>query len=141
MSSAHASSGPSPVELSLLLPFSLRRSNIGGGELAFELDMLDGGRRGVALGDDAGDERASSPFRELALLADRWCAPARSSSTARSDGWNPFAVPALAAATGQVATMRAHGTRKRRRKGKEEKDKRKRRRRGGEDGAGEVQRN
>ena len=44
---------------------------------------------------------------------------------------------ALAAATGQVATMRAHGTRKRRRKGKEEKDKRKRRRRAEEDGAGE----
>ena len=42
---------------------------------------------------------------------------------------------ALAAATGQVPTMRAHGTRKRRRKGKEEKDKRKRRKRGGKDGA------
>ena len=86
LSSAHASSGPSPVaELSLFAPLILFFSNSGGGELAFELDMFDGGRRGVTRGDDNGDTRYSSPPRELALLPERWCVD-RNSSTARKDG-------------------------------------------------------
>ena len=71
--SAHASSRASPfTKLSLLLPFILLFSKSGGGELAFELDMFDGGLRGVALGDEVGDDRRSSPPRELALLPERW---------------------------------------------------------------------
>ena len=63
--------GPSAcAELSLLrLPFVVRFSNSGGCELALELDMLDGGLRGVTRGDEDGDvvKRSSTP-RELVLL-------------------------------------------------------------------------
>ena len=98
LSSAHASSGLSPVaEPSLLLlPLTFGFSNSGGGELALELDMLEGGRRGVTRGDDDGDAlKRSSPPRKLALLPLLWCDVAefeRSSSTARRDGVYPFAI-------------------------------------------------
>lgn len=53
-----------------MLPFILGFSNSGGGELALELDMLDGGLRGVTRGDADGEvlKRSSTP-RALVLLA------------------------------------------------------------------------
>lgn len=112
LSSAQASSGPSPVtELSLLFPppFILLFSKSGGGELALELDMFDGGRRGVTRGDVVGDDPylISSPPRELVLLPDLWCVVAeRSSSTALKDGVNPFVAP-LEAPAGMNASCSA----------------------------------